>query len=465
MKKKREWYFTWIPLLRRPLFVCLYVLIISFVTYMIVIHAVEYSILKSETQDLELYYKPIGYLEPTQESHNISYKTDDIDFIRYSDYFDYEDKRRLCAGILDDIKNDEYAGIYDDRLVNNEFNQGIHVTDMYLYGTLIRNEYDERLGCVKIAIIVDDIETGYSENVTIGERLDIQLRPEFTNSIENTLADMEIGTRYFILCYKDNSYDQQTYMPLFVNWLLIKPLDSNNQLFYIEVPPGENIDFSLDSNKELNNKIEILKENQSMVKMESTIDMKCIPDFHDSAKLYRITSGRLLTIDDSENANAVCVIPQSLAYRRELKVGDSIGITLRNIFDSPNKYEHVFISDEQIYTWKEYPTTHIELEIVGIYYSPFTTAEAPIYIPDTVIPNGYDVYPDNLNITRYSFMLNSAREKKLFIQENENLLNDIDIHLSFVKTNADEFIKTVDSVLKSELLKVTIFSCLILPSF
>ena len=81
MTRKREWKFIWLPLLRRPLFTILYVVILSFIAYLGVMHAVEFAILKTETTGLESYYKPIGYLSIFNNSEDIQIEKADIDFV------------------------------------------------------------------------------------------------------------------------------------------------------------------------------------------------------------------------------------------------------------------------------------------------------------------------------------------------------------------------------------------------
>ena len=315
---------------------------------MSVMHAVEFTILKTKTTSFESYYKPIGYLVPYSDSGDAQFNEEDISFIKDSKYFDYEDKRRLCSGVIDGINNTDFEGvIFVAPLYSDYPNLGVHNTDMYIYGTLVECTFDEEDGCGKITIIVEDIEEGYSPYVVVGEKLNIMLRSEYLYDIEDALDEMKIGSRYFLRCYKDNSSDIKTRKQFFLGWLLMKPLDTENSILFIEVMPKERIDLSSSLYTNILNDIEILRENMNTMMFESTKDMKSITDFHDSARMYRLLTGRLLTMDDYINKNPVCVIPDELGNYRNLTIGDKITVNMRNIYDSSVDILP-YITDEQV---------------------------------------------------------------------------------------------------------------------
>lgn len=73
--------------------------------------------------------------------------------------------------------------------------------------------------------------------------------------------------------------------------------------------------------------------------------MARLPNFEDR---YVLSEGRLLTLEDDAQQNPVCVIRQELAEKRNIKIGDKIEISLKDIsaydlgYTAPEIEDHFF---------------------------------------------------------------------------------------------------------------------------
>lgn len=74
--------------------------------------------------------------------------------------------------------------------------------------------------------------------------------------------------------------------------------------------------------------LEYLNANEHGVSVIPVKDMATIPHF---AENYFLSEGRLLTLEDDAARNKVCVVHQGLADRRNLKVGDTLTITIKDL--------------------------------------------------------------------------------------------------------------------------------------
>ena len=104
---------------------------------------------------------------------------------------------------------------------------------------------------------------------------------------------------------------------------------------------------------------------------------------------------------------------------RRLSLGDEITLTLRDI---PETYVGYITSDFKD-SYDTYPTKTLTLSIVGIYgtLSPnpvqLTSVTNYLYIPDSVMPEGFGMGDGEISDSSYSFLLNSPADKETFLTE------------------------------------------------
>ena len=103
------------------------------------------------------------------------------------------------------------------------------------------------------------------------------------------------------------------------------------------------------------------------------------------------------------------------AQTRGLSLGDEITLTLRDIPETHVGYITSGFKD----SYDTYPTKTLTLSIVGIYgtLSPnpvqLTSVTNYLYIPDSVMPEGFGTGDGEVSDSSYSFLLASPADKQL----------------------------------------------------
>ncbi len=98
--------------------------------------------------------------------------------------------------------------------------------------------------------------------------------------------------------------------------------------YFYPVPQGFVVDFTDPELADVALALEYLNANRHGVSVIPVKDMATIPHF---AENYFLSEGRLLTLEDDAARNKVCVVHQGLADRRNLKVGDTLTITIKDL--------------------------------------------------------------------------------------------------------------------------------------
>ncbi|MCL2187690.1 MAG: hypothetical protein FWC16_01470 [Defluviitaleaceae bacterium] len=231
----------------------------------------------------------------------------------------------------------------------------------------------------------------------------------------------------------------------------------------------------------------LLAQNTSSVLVTGTRDMTALPRMNDpqTARLLdspRFPVGRWLTYEDYEENRAVAVIPAPLAIRRDIYVGDTLTITLRdnprpNWIDTPTYspwsrgVENWWDSrangwwglmDGAHTNWRDFPTHEIEVEVVGIYWfapaasNNFTGAE--IFIPASLIPDGFGWDNAPLLTGMYSFTLTSPRQEEAFLRETRAALADLGFTARILPSGFTEFAAAIDPIRTSVTVNLLVFS-------
>ena len=99
-------------LARRPLYLLLLCLIIGAASFGFIAHAVEYVILRRETEQLGDYYRAVGTLSPNGE--DFSCLPDGIALVESSNAVTLSDQRQYASALLDGIQNIDYASTLGD---------------------------------------------------------------------------------------------------------------------------------------------------------------------------------------------------------------------------------------------------------------------------------------------------------------------------------------------------------------
>ena len=447
--------------LRQPVRTLFLLLLIAVISFAGIARALEYVIIQQETDRLGGYYRSIGQLSKTGAY------TDDVaqgaELVAKSPYVNFEDRRRLCSGVLNGLYNSDVDGYMSDYEGGGD-EAGIHASDVVVYGTLVNRRYNENLGEILgksggyyLSFKVDHVEAGYPEYVIEGDMIGlIYFQAEGETS---PVEDMEIGGRYLVRAY---------YNPGFLrgNWarasefLIMKPLIKTGPWF-AAAQEGASADLSADELTRLQTELEVLRENQSAMLVQTTKDMSAMPNTQQVARFYYLTEGRWLTREDDLEARRVCVVHNDFAKLRGLSVGNTITLTLRDLKDL--RYMGYITGAEAEGGFKQAPTTKVTFEIVGLYRlqlgsSQPTFRSLHLFIPDSCMPEEYYIDDmDYLYSDLYSFVLNSTLEQDAFLSEVGPELEKLGMRITFVENNGQEFWASVLPLRQSAAVNAALF--------
>ena len=230
---------------------------------------------------------------------------------------------------------------------------------------------------------------------------------------------------------------------------------------------------------------ERLEINSRAVNVIGTRDMTAMPRFSNpmhsrilDTRLF--PGGRWLTHEDYAYARPVAMLPAQLAIRNGLQVGDTLTVTLRATerptwIDDPEGTP--WPSGREAW-WYSYPqgwwalletaetNTYktLELEIVGAFwFTPpgmfihnYTASE--IYIPASLIPDGFEWAGTPLLASMYSFVLDSPRSQEPFISAHSQRLREMGFALTFLPTRFDQLVQSTDPIRASITMNLLIFT-------
>ena len=238
---------------------------------------------------------------------------------------------------------------------------------------------------------------------------------------------------------------------------------------------------------QIEHEIEMARLNLSSVTVIGTRDMSLMPRFQNpiNASLWHEEYGsRWITYEDYSNRNHVAVVTAALAAREGLTLGETFTLTLRDNprptwIDQPTdspfalNLEHWWQNspagwwgtiDYNDPHWMQARSYEITLEIVGIYvFRPpagginnFTMAE--MFVPASLIPDGFGWDYAPLLSGMYSYVLDSPRNEEAFIRENAAALRAMGFEIGFLPNGFETFVSAADPIRTSITVNLAIFS-------
>lgn len=438
-------------------------LLISLISFSFVSRTVEYVVVWRETERLGSYYRSIGTLKPADPEQY--YVAEGAALLADNPYIAYTDSRRYCPGVLKDLYNSDVDGSSSDtpRKAAGGYNSGLHVSDVWFYGTLKNRNYSEMEGIYRFEFLIDLVEAGFPEYIKAGDDLRISLTLSEYGVDPAAFDTMEQGGRYLIRAYYDRSASFSFDWTKASKFLQLKPLDDAD-LWYLPVPSGTSVNFDDPAYARVKENIDILKQNLHSLVVIATADMSAMPSAQEISRNYYLTDGRWLTRQDDLEQRNVCVVRQQFATLRGLTVGDTICLTLRDFSLTYLGY----ITDSTA-DWRDAPAFDTEFEIVGVcntvplnsYAITFESQE--IFIPNSRMPDGFGFY-DEIYYNSYSFVLNSSRDQAAFLEETREPLEQAGFTVSFVDSNVENFWASVDPLARTALFGVVVWGCVLVLS-
>ena len=239
---------------------------------------------------------------------------------------------------------------------------------------------------------------------------------------------------------------------------------------------------------QMQNDMDLARENIHSLMVIGTKDMSAMPRFQNpqSGRLLDsplIDGGRWLTHEDYLNANPVVVITAQMAARRGLRVGDTLTITLQDNprprwIDTPgtggqwdlgieNRWMPLpqgwWALTERHDGWQDRPTKELELTVVGVYWNtPIGIAShnflgTEIYIPASLMPEGFGWSDSPLLTSMYSFVLDTPRDRQLFLDTYTEQLQALGFTPNFLPDGFDNFLVSAAPIRMSTTVNLIIF--------
>ena len=337
-------------MIRSPLRTALFLLLIALVNFAFLSQVFEGLIVNREINRLSEQYKAIGTLMPMEPwEWGV---TEVIDLLEESPLVASTESLRLIPGVMSDI----YTPDFDRR--------SPFPNRMFVYGTLV-SKRKVNMVCEEIPeeiilawrpmnpylqlyyfdIYVDDIMASLPEYVSVGRTLRFFLI-DYNDHLKHVYQQAEIGQRYFVhgqysknmrglwafgeevLQFPTNNEPENAPFPRGSDLpyafdmfdLMLQPLNSDGVFLY-PISETDEID-----NSEILEQVSKLRENIHTIFLRPTRDMSARSEVATSMFL---SEGRFLDAFDYENANLVAVIRTEFATHRNLELGDTLTITMR----------------------------------------------------------------------------------------------------------------------------------------
>jgi hypothetical protein len=515
--------------LRQPGRIVLLALLMAVAAFAFVARVVEYIVVSNEINRIEGVYNSIGILSPINPE-NI---TEDMDvtqaaeIVGASGFVAYEDRRVFVQGLLVDSMN-AASHFAESAYFNPSMYTDLIAFDHYFIATitsqprLVRSSHD----FINVTMNIDEViigdpwllpEGGPREVISArgdvvivnsGRRdMNLHLTYHEATLMEQGLFDpfegLEVGSQYLFratptlnigflgprlgwelrsLIGEDGLRSvTSSFNPAWVFTALDPARRDGGLMFFGDAADGALL-------AQVQPQMELALESFTTMTVIGTKDMTTMPRFQnplsgrllDSPVVY---GGRWLTYDDYVNQNPVAVVTGQMASRRNLNVGESFTITLRdnsrpNWIDQesdirwasgiegwweavPRGWWTLTEAEENRQDGQEHTIT---LEVVGIYWNtPLDQAShnflgTEIYIPASLIPEGFGWENAPLLSTMYSFVLNSPRNEADFLLENTEVLRALGFMPNFIPNGFANFLAVADPIRNSITMNLVIFT-------
>lgn len=443
-------------LFRKPIRTLFVIIVLSLVSFTFISRATEFILINKEVDRLSEYYRAIGTVESLSGTEEDD-ASEVAEYISENPYVLISDKPRGASGVIKE-------NFYNANLIGFE---EIPANDVFFYGTLISKDELKAEKTVDdqywYNFIVDTVVAGYPEYVSEGKEVVLLT----ISKPEAALEPLEVGSRYLVRgCYNPrtilynskHSPSQYLFVPL-----------ADNKDWFINVAENEYIDLESKEFDYLQKEVTWLYDSQHSLSLFSSKDRSASPITQQSAKLYYLTDGRWLDYNDTLENNQVCMVHNDFARIREISVGDTIEVEVKN-----NSSYNGIIPYDEYWESKENPENFITtLTVVGTYrctfddgdYSDPNTATPDIYVPDSLLPENFYTESDFLHQNYYSFVLDSSKNKNKFISQTQDEVSKLGFKMVFVENGWEEFEASTKPMVQSSLFNVVIYSIVILIAF
>jgi len=486
-RRKSQTNAAFLGAIRQPIRMIFFILLVGLATFGFVSRAVEYSILSREINRIEQFFRTTGSLVPIDPlSVNNVYEAASI--LQNSPTIQFHDRRSITQGVMVDQPNFmrgfrtvggnifmrgepvyEYKGLHPfDSFVIMELTERIH------RGLRLRGD---RMYTTRVSFRPFDVIMGHNQFLQ-GRRYMADLPADADgNSVAN---DLRVGGRYLMRISRQSA---------FCNTLEIFPIMEG--LYFVDITDRELLNYVW---RALENELRILQENTNMLMLQGTKDMTALPMVQ-SGVIERV-GGRFITHQDYEQQNYVMVVPRQMAAL----LGQTVTLTLRDMrtFENgaplppPHHPLHrdipvgaeghwanmpagywVYIPRDYTGDWRSYPTTQIEVTIVGTYHvsdawnlprwahirTSFRNIE--VFVPSSIIPEGFGIVDAHMVSGAYNFVLNSPRDRVAFAVNYEARLEAMGFMVQWSGADPTNFWLSVTPIRDAIRLNLALFTAVL----
>ncbi len=435
--------------LRQPVKMALLTLVLALITFAFVSRASEYLLIRQETDRLGGYYRAIGLLEGINSASQED-MSPALEYLAGNKFVQLAEQRRGVSALIND-------GFYNaDTSLTSEYGS----QDFFFYGTL------RSVGTATAVFTPDAVLAGRPEYIAAdGESLELEL----SESALKACDGMKKGERYLLRGRASAVNPRRTKLEL----VRLLP---QSELWYDPVPPGQEADFHHPRLAGVESEIRKLHDNQRALYLIPTQDMSALPETYGSSPAVYLTEGRWFDGDDTAAGARVCVIHAGLAKLRNLSVGDTLTLTLRDI-PSDFGYSEGAV-DEQTPTWET------SCEIIGFYEftADFTETfiRSQVYVPSSLVPASF-VHGAERTVSQLSFRIMVENQKgnmpaagevtfrlkrpedaEDFLNGPAGELKELGYQVTLLETNWENFHQTTGPLRRSSLYNVCIYTLLLI---
>ena len=490
----------WRATRRQPLRTILLLLLTAIVAFAFTARAVEYLLVKQETDRLSSYYKASGRITRLKGATTADMASfDEVkEFLENDPRVDHTSWIQECSAVLPDMYN---ADVYGGGSMNECKNR-----DYYFTGTLLGiNEARGFLEWVPYAPTLDgdwDIYcyfrqeqalVGAPELVWEGHIVKVWVPQEKARAVLDMLT---VGGQYLIhgqgnpnlqipedvsiekptvrnpnpdetiLDWERKNYHEAILDWEFVNgggYLEAKPLAPDGTIFY-PVPASGEIDWSDPTLNGVEEEMQSCREEQGALWVITSHDMETIKNIQPDTDIY-LVNGRWLNYEDHTQQRKVCVVHNELLKVRGLSIGDTITVKLRDITWENFQWGYIIFP----FT-KDYKTATDTYQIVGSYdnvrpyYRGYHVDRNEIFLPFFAMPADFDAAVQPPYIGDLTFTLTSPDVTEEFLADTRDALAEMTLQIDMWENGWEEFQAAVQPMLQSSLYNLVIFALIFLTA-
>jgi hypothetical protein len=334
---------------------------IALVSFMFSSRAFEGLIVDKEIRRIEAGYHSVGRIVPNSP---LEWSIEEVQsLLQESSYVSYTDNMRVIQGVMEGVFTPDIGGITP------------YVNSMFVYGTLIEKEhfsaeehfagefpenYDilfpmlPHMDLYVFTVLIDEVVASMPEYVSTGEELRFALI-DYRQEKYHVYEQAEIGQHYFLSGQFSVNLNRMEanietiigysvvlpsvtrlplldgFEPMFLRWytLVLQPLNQAEDIFLYPVGEHEQVEDGLVLERTLE-EIEVLHNNIHTIFLRPTKDLAINPVTSPiGLSTVYLQEGRFIDWMDNIEENPVAVIRAEFASVRELTIGDTLTVTMR----------------------------------------------------------------------------------------------------------------------------------------